>query len=87
MMTVQKPEVRGQTNASCLEGSIVGLHLSGRCSHICRLSCLHDRVKLTHISANPASVDRTKPIEGPTVWYGADLTPEDVEYRCTIALC
>ena len=38
-------------------------------------------MRLTHISLKPPFVSRDKPIEGPTVWYGADLAPADVEYR------
>ena len=43
-------------------------------------------MRLTHTSLKPPFVSRDKPIEGPTVWYGADLAPADVEYRCA-SLC
>ena len=38
-------------------------------------------MRRTRIQDKPPLACKGRPVEGPTVWYGADLTPEDVEFR------
>ena len=39
-------------------------------------------MRRTRVQDQPPLARKGQPVEGPTVWYGADLTPEDVEFRC-----
>ena len=39
-------------------------------------------MRRTRTQDEPPLARKGQPVEGPTVWYGADLTPRDVEFRC-----
>jgi len=38
-------------------------------------------MRRTRTQDEPPLARKGQPVEGPTVWYGADLTPRDVEFR------